>query len=274
LPLSPSRRVDAGHVRCVVSCPFDAALPYRSRKGRVGTISSRRESAWSRGSRSPSIRASRVTIRDCRRLPQVKFIFLKLSLMVASTLNLSSTLRWTRRGLDTGNLCPLQTPREIEHGNCFAIARTYQQVCLNFRPFPYPLGSAISFLRMVPTISFLGTVSYGTTVAPMGLRSGLPAPLNRLDRNKRPALLPGPAAHSSVMRATGSRWGSGSGELVGKRLLDRPSKSLASNKRQIRLSQHYHCPPDAPRSDPTTRSAGLMTASAYVAQRARHRDRS
>jgi hypothetical protein len=147
----------------------------------------------------------------------------------------------------------------------FAIASSSEQVCLNFRPFSYPRGSAISFLRTVPALSFSRPVSYGTTAAPTGLRSGLPAPLNRLDRSKRPALLPGPAAHSSPMRAAPSPAGDPAPAVlrrsVGKRLLGRPSISLASNKRQIRFSQHYRCLPDAPRSDPTTRSAGLVTVS-------------
>ena len=159
----------------------------------------------------------------------------------------------------------------------FAIASSNEQVCLNYRPFPYPLGSAISFLRTVPAISFSGAVSYGTTAAPMGLRSGLPAPLNRLDRSKRPALLPGPAAHSSLMRAVGSRAGDPAPAVlrrwVGKRLLDRPSTSLASSKLQIRFSQHYRCLPDVPRSSPSVGFAGLVTPS-QLAHRARHRDRS
>jgi hypothetical protein len=147
----------------------------------------------------------------------------------------------------------------------FAIARSYQQVCLNFRPFSYPRGGAISFLRTVPARSFLRPVSYDTTAAPMGLRSGLPAPLNRLDRSKRPALLPGPAAPFSLMRAAPSPAGNPAPAVlrrsVGRRLSGRPSISLASNKRQIRFSQHYRCLHEAPRSDPTTRSAGLVAAS-------------
>jgi hypothetical protein len=159
----------------------------------------------------------------------------------------------------------------------FAIASSNEQVCLNFRPFPYALGSAISFLRTVPAKWLLRTVSYGTTAAPMELRSGLPAPLNRLDRSKRPALLPGPAAHSSLMRAAGSRAGDPAPAVLrrwfGKRLLDRPSISLASNKRQIRFSQHCRCLPDVPRSSPSVGFAGLVTPS-QLAHRARHRVRS
>ena len=125
----------------------------------------------------------------------------------------------------------------------FGIASLDEQVCSNFKPFSYSLGSAISFLRTVP---------YGANTSPIGLRSGLPAPLNRLDRSRRPAPLPGPAAHLSLMRAPGRRAGDQTPavlrQLIRKQKLRRPPIPLASDKRHIRFSQHYRCLPDAPRS--------------------------
>jgi hypothetical protein len=75
------------------------------------------------------------------------------------------------------------------------IASLDEQVCSNFRPFSYPLGSPTSFTETVP---------HGSTTVAIELRSGLPAPLNRLDRSTRPAPLPGPAAPLSLLRAAGA----------------------------------------------------------------------
>jgi hypothetical protein len=64
----------------------------------------------------------------------------------------------------------------------FGISSSDEEVCSNFRLFSYSIESAISVLQAA------------TNATPLGLRSGPPAPLNRLDRDSRPALLPGPAA--------------------------------------------------------------------------------
>jgi hypothetical protein len=126
----------------------------------------------------------------------------------------------------------------------FRIARLDEQVCSKFRPFSRPLGSTISFLRTMP---------HGTGPATLELRSGLPAPLNRLDRSRRPAPLPGPAAHPLFTRGPGSREAALAGlrRWVGNRQRERLSISLASDKRHIRFSQRYRGFPEVPRSSPT-----------------------
>jgi len=150
----------------------------------------------------------------------------------------------------------------------FGIAPLDEQVCSNFRPFSYPLGIATSSLRKVP---------YGAKAAPIGLRSGLPAPLNRLGRCRRPASLPGPAAPLLLIRAPGRRGGNDAlavlGRLVGKRRIERPSISLASDKRHIRFSQRYRCLPEAPRSSPSVGFSGLATPVARRRPQDGHRDR-
>lgn len=129
----------------------------------------------------------------------------------------------------------------------FGIVNSDARALSNFRPFSYPIGSAISALR---------TARYAANATPIGLRSGLPAPLNRPGRNSRPALLPGPAAPLSFACQAGSfaaaeaavsrRW-------FGERRWKRPSRSLASNKRHIRYFGRYRAFPEAPVSKPPDR---------------------
>jgi hypothetical protein len=136
----------------------------------------------------------------------------------------------------------------------FGIASLDEQDCSNFRPFSCLLGTATSLLRTVP---------FGTNTASTGSRSGLPAPLNRLDRKSRPALLPGPAAPLSIICMAGSRAGGEAPALLrrlaGKRQLKGPPISLASDKRHIRFWRHCHCLPDAPRPSPSAGFTGLVT---------------
>jgi hypothetical protein len=118
-----------------------------------------------------------------------------------------------------------------------------EQICSNFGPFSYPIGSAISASR---------AARYAANATPIGLRSGSPAPLNRPGCNSRPALLPGPAAHLSFTCQAGSRTGAEAAavlrRLFGERKLKRPSASLAPNKRHIRFPGHYPASPEAPLS--------------------------
>src|ERR1700686_63012 len=101
----------------------------------------------------------------------------------------------------------------------FRIASLDEQVCSSFRPYSRPLGSTISFLRTMP---------HGTRTAALELRSGLPAPLNRLDRSRRPAPLPGPAAHLLFIRGSGSHEAAPAvlRRLVGNRQWERLTTSL------------------------------------------------
>lgn len=134
--------------------------------------------------------------------------------------------------------------KRMSSGNfAFGTVSPDEQVRSTFRPFSYPIGSAISVLR---------AARYAANATPIGLRPGLPAPLNRPVRNSRPALLPGPAAHLSFTWQAGSRTGAEaaavSPRLLGERKLKRPSRSLASSKRHIRFPGRYPASPEAPLS--------------------------
>jgi hypothetical protein len=139
---------------------------------------------------------------------------------------------------------PAPMGKRMSSGNlAFGTVSPDEQVCSNFRPFSYPIGSAISALS---------AARYAANATPIGLRPGLPAPLNRPGCNSRPALLPGPAAHLSFPCQAGSRTGPGAaavlGRLLGERKLKRPSASLAPNKRHIRFPGHYPASPETPLS--------------------------
>jgi hypothetical protein len=120
----------------------------------------------------------------------------------------------------------------------FGIASLDEQVRLNFRPFPDRPGSAISLLRTVPC---------GTNSASFGWRSGLPAPLNRLDRKRRPAPLPGPAAHRSLASGAECRAVGPVPALlrqsIGNRRVGRPTRPLVADKRRISFPPHYRSHP-------------------------------
>jgi hypothetical protein len=137
---------------------------------------------------------------------------------------------------------PAPMDKRMSSGNVGTVSSD-EQVCSNFGPFSYPIGSAISALS---------AARYAANATPIELRPGLPAPLNRLDRNSRPALLPGPAAHFSVPSQAENRTGAEAAavlrRLFGERKLKRPSASLAPSKRHIRFPGHYPASPEAPLS--------------------------
>jgi hypothetical protein len=122
----------------------------------------------------------------------------------------------------------------------FGISSSDEEVCSNFRLFSYSIESAISVLQAA------------TNATPLGLRSGPPAP-PQSPGSRQPAG-PSPGAgrtlHSYVRlkAAQGLKLLPRCGDLVGERLLERPSKSLALDNWHIRFSQRYRSLPEAPRT--------------------------
>jgi hypothetical protein len=123
------------------------------------------------------------------------------------------------------------------------IVTSDEQACSNFRPFSYPIGSAISDrgrtdIRVFPADR-------------IAIRA--PRPLNRPARKSRPALLPGPAALLATARRAGScaqpTVAAAIRRLVDERKLKRASTSLAADKRYIRFFGHYPPSPGAPLSE-------------------------